>query len=116
MKDITSKPETLRTATARAVLAAAPEHILLLTVEVVSRLIYRELPGIVETARAYGQRRMPYAMLSRAVCGTIGETLVLTVLGRVSSVDEYLDALVPGIFHAFDMMRGANHPYGHKPR
>jgi len=83
------------------------------TVETVRRLLDRELPGIAETARAYGQRRMPYAMLSRAVAGVIGDALVVTVPGSASGVDEYLDALMPGIVHALDMIRGGGHAHGH---
>lgn len=84
------------------------------TVEVVRRLLERELPGVAETARAYGQRRMPYAMLSRAVAGTIGGALVVTVPGSVRGVDEYLDALMPGLLHALEILRGKNHRHGHK--
>jgi len=74
------------------------------------------LPGIAETARAHGQRRMPYAMLSRAVAGTIGKTLVVTAPGSPGGVDEYLDALMPGIVHALKVMGGHKHghPHGEK--
>lgn len=83
------------------------------TAETVRRLLERELPGIGETARAYGQRRMPYAMLSRALAGTLGDALVVTLPGSVRGVDEYLDALLPGLLHALEVMRGAGHGHGH---
>ena len=81
------------------------------TVETVKALLERELPGIAETARAHGQRRMPYAMLSRAVAGTIGNTLIITAPGSPGGVDEYLDALMPGIVHALKVIGG--HKHGH---
>ncbi len=83
------------------------------TIETVKRMLERELPGVAETARAHGQRRMPYAMLSRAVAGTIGNTLVITTPGSPGGVDEYLDALMPGIVHALQVMGGHKHGHGH---
>lgn len=84
------------------------------TVDALEDMLDRELPGIVETARAYGQRRMPYAMLSRAIAGTIAGALVITAPGSVHGVEEYLDALMPGIVHALAILRGDKHARGHR--
>lgn len=84
------------------------------TVDAIKGMLDRELPGIAETARAYGQRRMPYAMLSRAIAGTIAGTLVITAPGSVHGVEEYLDALMPGIVHALEILRGEKHAHGHR--
>ncbi len=83
------------------------------TVEAVAPLLERELPGIMETARAYGQKRMPYAMLSRGVAGLIGRSLVITLPGSRGGARDGLNALIPGIFHTFDVLRALPHDHGY---
>lgn len=84
------------------------------TVDAIEGMLERKLPGVAETARAFGQRRTPFAMLSRAIAGTIADTLVITVPGSVHGVEEYLDALLPGIIHALGIMRGEKHEHGYR--
>jgi len=79
------------------------------TPEAVSELIDRQIPGIAETARQYGQERMPTSMLSRSVSGLIGDTLVLTMPGSTGGVSEYIDALFPQVLHVFSVMEGKKH-------
>lgn len=80
-----------------------------ITPDTVKPLLDRELEGIMETARRYGQERMPYAMLSRSVAGLINQTLVLTFPGSLSGSKEYMDALFPHVLHVFDVMSGDRH-------
>ena len=79
------------------------------TSEAVSELIDREIPGIAETARQYGQERMPTSMLSRSVSGLIGKTLVIAMPGSTGAVTEYIDALFPQVMHVFSVMDGGKH-------
>jgi molybdenum cofactor biosynthesis protein MoaC len=74
------------------------------TVEAVQKLIDREIPGVAETARAYGQRRTPYAMLSRGIAGQRGKSLIVTLPGSPKAVEEWLSSLFPGLLHAFNVM------------
>ncbi len=79
------------------------------TPEAVLTLIDREIPGIAEEARRYGQERMPLAMLSRSVAGLMGHTLILTMPGSKGAVTEYMDALFPHVFHLYGVMQGQGH-------
>lgn len=79
------------------------------TPEVMQKVIEREIPGIPEAVRAYGQERTPYSMLSRAKAGIRGKTIIINLPGSKKGVAESLDALFPGIFHSFKMLRGSGH-------
>ncbi len=80
-----------------------------ITPDTVKPMLERELEGVMETARRYGQERMPYAMLSRSVAGLIGNKLVLTLPGSLSGSQEYLAALFPQILHVFEVIKGDRH-------
>ncbi|MCH6200711.1 bifunctional molybdenum cofactor biosynthesis protein MoaC/MoaB [Aquiflexum sp. LQ15W] len=79
------------------------------TPEAVKPLLEKEVPGIEEVIRAYGQQRTPYSMLSRSVAGLIGETLVLALPGSTKGAAESMDAIFPAVLHIFKVMEGARH-------
>ncbi len=80
------------------------------TPEAMSGIIEQDVPGITEAARAYGQDRTPYSMLSRGRAGLRGKTLIINLPGSRKGVADSLDAIFPAVLHSFNMMRGGGHP------
>jgi molybdopterin biosynthesis enzyme MoaB len=72
-------------------------------------MLDREIPGMAEYARNYGQQRTPYSMLSRCVAGTRNGMLVLALPGSTKGAAESMDALFPYALHIFRIMKGARH-------
>ncbi|WP_456867395.1 molybdenum cofactor synthesis domain-containing protein [Galbibacter sp. BG1] len=79
------------------------------TPEALAPLLERNIPGIEEAIRSYGQERMPFAMLSRSVAGTIGNCLVLALPGSTNGARESMDAIFPHVLHVFKILRGQSH-------
>jgi molybdenum cofactor biosynthesis protein MoaC len=79
------------------------------TPEAVRPLLDREIPGLMESARAYGQARMPWAMLSRGIAGMRGDTLIITLPGSTGGATETVDALFPWVLHVFRIVQAFRH-------
>jgi molybdenum cofactor biosynthesis protein MoaC len=79
------------------------------TPEATKEVLDRIVPGITEVMRSFGQRRTPYAMLSRNVAGVRGKTLIINLPGSSRGAEESMNSLFPGILHSMKMIRGGGH-------
>jgi molybdenum cofactor synthesis domain-containing protein len=69
-------------------------------------VIEREVPGIAEAMRAEGLKKTRMAMLSRAVAGVKGETLIINLPGSPKAVRENLETILNVIPHAIEKIKG----------
>jgi cyclic pyranopterin monophosphate synthase len=79
------------------------------TPDATKKIIQKELAGIAETLRSYGQRRTPLSMLSRGIAGVRGRTLIVNLPGSTKAVSQSLNSMFPGILHIFNMLEGKGH-------
>jgi molybdenum cofactor synthesis domain-containing protein len=78
-----------------------------LTPEGTRLVIDRDAPGLAEAMRRASDRPgTPFGMLSRGVCGATGAALVCNLPGSGSGAVECLDAVLPAIPHALDLLAG----------
>ena len=76
------------------------------TPEATSRVIERPAPGIAEALRAVGLQHTPHAMLSRAVAGIAGHTLIVNMPGSPRALREQWEVLGAALPHAVELLRG----------
>ena len=72
-------------------------------------VVDREVPGIAEAMRAASLRVTPMAMLSRAVAGVRGSTLVINLPGSPKAAVENLQAVLVVLDHALDQLADGDH-------
>lgn len=80
-----------------------------ITPEAMKEIIEREIPGIPEALRAFGQERTPFSMLSRGKAGLRGKTLIINLPGSKGGVEDSLDSLFPAILHSLKTIQGFDH-------
>jgi len=86
------------------------------TPEATRAVIEREAPGLAEAMRAASLLVTPHAMLSRAVCGIRGHTLIINLPGSPKAVRENLATLAPALPHAVQILQAApSAEAGHRP-
>lgn len=79
------------------------------TPEATARACERLVPGIAEALRARSLAVTPHAVLSRAVAGTRGRTLVVNLPGSPGGARDGWDIVGPIAAHAASQLRGGDH-------
>ena len=108
---------------AEFLVAGSAEHDLLVTTggtglgprdrtpEATRRVIDYEVPGLGELMRSAGLAKTPMASLSRSLAGVRGSTLILNLPGSLAGATESLEAVLPALPHAVQLLRGdTEHP------
>lgn len=78
------------------------------TPEATLAVIERNVPGLAEAMRQESLRKTPFAMISRAVAGCRGTTLIINLPGSPKGVRECLEVILPVLPHAVDLVTGRN--------
>ncbi len=79
------------------------------TPQVTRGLLDYEVTGLADAIRAAGAPTVPTAVLSRAVAGVAGRTLVVNLPGSTGGVRDGLSVLGGVLDHAVDQLRGGDH-------
>jgi molybdopterin adenylyltransferase len=87
------------------------------TPEATRAVIQRETPGLAEAMRAASLKVTPHAMLSRAVAGIRGRTLIVNLPGSPKAVRENLEVILPALPHGIRLLQEAEgESQRHDPR
>ena len=78
------------------------------TPEATRAVLEKELPGFSEAMRMGSFDKVKTSILSRAVAGTRGKTLIVNLPGKPSAVRECLDILGPAMREGVAHLRGEN--------
>jgi len=74
------------------------------TPEATRAIVDREAPGLAEAMRAASLKVTPHAMLTRAVCGIRGRTLIVNLPGSPKACRENLETIAPALPHAMQLL------------
>jgi molybdopterin adenylyltransferase len=78
------------------------------TPEATRTILEKEMPGFGEIMRVQSFAKVKTAILSRAVAGTRGQSLIVNLPGKPSAVRECLEILSPAIREGLAHLRGEN--------
>jgi len=79
------------------------------TPEATRRVLDKEAPGLAEALRQFNRDTVPTTILSRAVAGVAGGSIVVNLPGSTGAVRDGIAVLQPVIGHAIVQLRGGDH-------
>ena len=77
-----------------------------LTPDATLKVLDKEIPGMAEVMRITSMKITPHAMISRAVAGIRGHSLIINLPGSPKGAMENLAAVLPAIPHAIEKIKG----------
>ncbi|MDY6849053.1 MAG: molybdenum cofactor biosynthesis protein B [Geoalkalibacter sp.] len=76
------------------------------TPQATQRILDYQIPGMAEAMRAASLVKTPHAMLSRALVGVRGQTLIVNLPGSPKAVRENFEVILPALPHALAKIKG----------
>ena len=76
------------------------------TPDATAEVIEREIPGIGEAMRRESMKKTPHAMVSRAIAGIRGESLIINLPGSPKGARENLTVVLPTLKHTIEKIKG----------
>jgi len=76
------------------------------TPQAMEKVIDYQVPGIAESMRAASLKKTPHAMLSRAMAGVRGSSLIINLPGSPGGVEDNLAVVLPALKHALSKLAG----------
>jgi molybdenum cofactor synthesis domain-containing protein len=77
-----------------------------LTPDATLKVLDKEIPGMAEAMRIASMKITPHAMISRAVAGIRGRSLIVNLPGSPKGATENLAAVLPALKHAIEKIKG----------
>ena len=77
-----------------------------LTPDATLKVIEKEIPGMAEAMRHQSRKITPHAMISRAIAGIRGRSLIINLPGSPKGAKENLAVILPALKHAIEKIKG----------